>query len=98
MSAFLGARMPRAKFSEPDWPDLFEEPEGWRELQQQARSERDPRKLEAIIAGMNRLLSEREKRAAASQVPDPTSRRGSVRNAGPQFVIFSSDRRPIRRA
>ena len=71
--------MPEAKFKAPDWPDLFEEPEGWRELQEQARSERDPRKLEAIIAEMNRLLSEREKRAAVGGAPDPTPRRCSVK-------------------
>jgi len=71
--------MPEAKFNGPDWPDLFEEPEGWRELQEQARSERNPRKLEAIIAEMNRLLSEREKMAAAGEAPDPTPRRGSIK-------------------
>ncbi len=70
--------MPGAESSKPDWPDLFEEPEGWSELQQRARSEQDPRKLEAIIAEMNRLLSEREKRAAAGEAPGPTSRRGSI--------------------
>jgi hypothetical protein len=57
--------MPRAKFSAADWPDLFEEPAAWRELQERARSEPDPRKLEVIIAEMNRLLSEYEKKAAA---------------------------------
>jgi len=71
--------MPGAKFGESDWPDLFGEPEGWRELQERARNERDPRKLEAIIAEMNRLLSELEKRAAAVEAARPTSRRGSVK-------------------
>jgi len=71
--------MPRAKFNGPDWPDLFAEPEGWSELQERARSERDPRELEAIIAEMNRLLSEREKRAAAGEPSDPTFQRSSVK-------------------
>lgn len=49
-----------------EWPDLFGEPENWRELQERARGEKDARKLEAIIAEMNQLLSECEKRAALS--------------------------------
>ena len=69
--------MPRAKFGESEWPPG--EPEGWRELQERARSERDPRKLEAIIAEMNRLLTECEKKAAAGEAPRPTSQRGSVK-------------------
>ena len=60
-------------------PDLFGEPEGWRELQERARNERDPRKLEAIIAEMNRLLSELEKRAAVAEAARPTSRHSSVK-------------------
>jgi hypothetical protein len=71
--------MPGTKFGESSWPDLPGQPECWRELQERAKSERDPRKLEAIIAEMNRLLSECEKRAAAGEVPDPTSRRGSAK-------------------
>jgi len=73
--------MPRNKGGESYWPDLPGEPEGWRELQERARSERDPRKLEAIIAEMNRLLSECEKRAAAREAPDPTARQSSVKPA-----------------
>jgi hypothetical protein len=69
--------MPRAKFGESEWPPG--EPDGWRELQERARSEQDPRKLEAIIAEMNRLLGECEKEAAAGEAPRPTSRRGSVK-------------------
>jgi hypothetical protein len=69
--------MPEKKPRDLNWPDG--EPDGWRELQQRAQSERDPRKLEAIIAEMNRLLSECEKKAAAGEQPYPTSRRGSVR-------------------
>jgi hypothetical protein len=71
--------MQKAKFGESEWPDLQGEPEGWRELQERARSEQDPRKLEAIIAEMNRLLSECEKKAAASRAPRTTSRRGSAK-------------------
>jgi hypothetical protein len=71
--------MPGAKFGGSDWPDLPGEPEGWRELQERARNERDPRKLEAIIAEMNRLLSECEKKAAAGEAPRPTSPHGSVK-------------------
>ena len=52
-----------AKFSSGDWPDYFEEPEHWRQLQERARSERDPRKLEAIIAEMNQLLTDFENKA-----------------------------------
>ena len=69
--------MPGAKFGQSDWPDLPGEPEGWRELQERARSEQDPRKVEAIIAEMNRLLSECEKRAAAAEAARPASRHGS---------------------
>jgi hypothetical protein len=60
-----------------EWPDLFREPEGWRELQERARKERDPRKLEAIIAEMNRLLTEREQKAGNGngKRPRTTSRR-----------------------
>jgi len=71
--------MPRAKFSKSELPDLPGEPEGWRELQERAQRERDPRKLEMIIAEMNRLLTECEKRAVASDGPEPASRPGSVK-------------------
>lgn len=71
--------MPGTKFGESEWPDLPGEPEGWRELQERARSERDPRKLEAIIAEMNRLLSECEKKAADGEASRPTSRRSRVK-------------------
>lgn len=71
--------MPRAKFGESEWPHLPGEPEGWRKLQERARRARDPKELEAIIAEMNRLLRECEKKAAAGEAPRPTSRRGSVK-------------------
>jgi hypothetical protein len=79
MAGLMVTAMPRTKPGESDWPDLPGEPEGWRELQERAKSERDPRKLEAIIAEMNRLLSECEKRAAAGEAPRPTYPRGGVK-------------------
>jgi hypothetical protein len=69
--------MPIKRSKEFDWPDISGEPEGWRELQERARNERDPRKLEAIIAEMNQLLSKCEKKAANGKGPRPTCRRGS---------------------
>jgi hypothetical protein len=68
--------MAKVKLGQSDWPDLFGEPEAWRDLQEQARNERDPKKLEAIIAEMNRLLGECEKKAAAGEAPRPTVRNG----------------------
>jgi hypothetical protein len=59
--------MAKGKFSLLEWPELFGEPENWRELQERARNERDPRKLEAIIAEMNQLLTQCEKRAGAQE-------------------------------
>jgi hypothetical protein len=61
--------MPGGKFGESEWPNLSGEPEGWRELQERAQSEQDPRKVEVIIAEMNRLLTECEKKAAADERP-----------------------------
>lgn len=64
-----------AGYSFGEWPDFFEEPEGWRELQERARSEQDPRKLEAIIAEMNQLLTECENKVKgmeAQSVPRPS--------------------------
>ena len=75
----LGVLMPKPKFRGSVPPDTSGEPEGWSELQERARKERDPRKLEELIAEMNRLLSECEKRAVAGEMPHPTSRRGSVK-------------------
>jgi hypothetical protein len=60
-----------------DWCEILSEPEGWDELQERAQSERDPRKLEAIIAEMNALLSECEKSAANGSGGRPTSRRSN---------------------
>ncbi|MGO8987218.1 MAG: hypothetical protein ACLPHI_00590 [Terriglobales bacterium] len=66
--------MPNEKSGDADYPDLPGEPEGWRELQERARKERDPRKLEAIIGEMNRLLSESEKKAAVDGARAKTTR------------------------
>jgi hypothetical protein len=77
-----GAPMPKEKSSESEWPDLPGEPEGWRALQQRARSEPDPRKLEAIIAEMNQLLTKCEKRAVAGEGPHPAPRRGRKQTSG----------------
>jgi hypothetical protein len=67
--------MRRGESGEADWSDFRNEPEAWRQLQEQARSERDPKKLEAIIAEMNRLLTELEKEANGKGT-HPRSRRG----------------------
>ena len=61
------------KYSGSDWP--HPEPEGWRELQERARKARDPRELDAIIAEMNRLLSEVEKQSNAGAAPHTAARR-----------------------
>ena len=45
----------------------FEEPAGWRELQEKAQNERDTKKLIKIIDQMNALLTEHEKRVAAGE-------------------------------
>jgi hypothetical protein len=71
--------MPTKKPRKLDLPDTSGEPEGWRELQERARNERDPRKLEAIIAEMNQLLSECEKKAASGEAPHPTSQRATAK-------------------
>ena len=63
MSELVGTPMPKTKFGESDSPNLPGEPEGWRELQERARNEPDPRKLEAIIAEMNQLLTDCENKA-----------------------------------
>ena len=60
-----------------DWCEIFSEPEGWDELQERAQNERDPRKLEAIIAEMNALLSECEKIASNGNGGRPTSRQSN---------------------
>jgi hypothetical protein len=65
----VGAPMPGSKFGESELPGLPGEPEGWRELQERARNARDPKQLDAIIADMNRLLSECEKKAPRREGP-----------------------------
>jgi len=43
----------------------YEEPAGWRELQEKAQNANDTRKLIRIIDQLNALLAEHEKRVAA---------------------------------
>jgi hypothetical protein len=43
----------------------FEEPAGWRELQEKAQNAKDTRKLIRVIDQLNALLTEHEKRVAA---------------------------------
>jgi len=62
-----------------DPPDIDGEPEGWRQLQELARIEKDPKKLAAIIDKMNDLLTECEKQASATNGRRPTTRRTSAK-------------------
>ena len=73
--------MAKRKLSDLDRPDIDGEPEGWRELQELARNEKDPKKLEGIIAQMNQLLTECEKQAFAKNGPH-TSRRARPKKNG----------------
>ena len=43
----------------------FEEPAGWRELQEKAQNARDTKKLIRIIDQLNALLTEHERKVAA---------------------------------
>ena len=73
--------MPKRKSTDSDLPDISGEPEGWRLLQERARSERDPRKLEVIIAEMNQLLKKCENQALADNgLRRPLRRGGSKQN------------------
>ena len=65
----------------PEIPLPPGEPEGWRELQERAKSTRDPKELEMIIAEMNRLLSECEKKAATGDEAPPPADRGGTKHA-----------------
>jgi hypothetical protein len=56
--------MVRRTKSEPLRPD---EPEGWRELQEKAQRERNPKKLAMLIDEMNQILTEWEKKGAAEE-------------------------------
>jgi hypothetical protein len=60
--------MPTTKSKPSEWPRIPDEPEGWRELQALAKSERDPKKLEAIIAEMNQLLAGWERRTSSTNL------------------------------
>jgi len=68
--------MPGSEFDESEPPILDGEPEGWRELQKRARNAKDGRELGAIIAEMNQLLTQCEKRAAAADALHPAPGRG----------------------
>jgi hypothetical protein len=52
-----------------------DEPKGWRQLQERAQREQDPKKLAEIIDEMNQLLTEHEKAAAKDEKPTPRSER-----------------------
>jgi 23S rRNA maturation mini-RNase III len=54
---------------------LDDEPKGWRQLQERAQREKDPKKLAEIIDEMNQLLTEHEKAAAKEEKPSPRSER-----------------------
>jgi hypothetical protein len=60
--------MTATKSKPPEWPRIPDEPEGWRELQTRAKNERDPKKLEVIIAEMNQLLADCERRASSTNL------------------------------
>jgi hypothetical protein len=68
--------MSGAEFDESEQPPLPGEPEGWRELQERARSAKDAKELDAIVAEMNRLLDECEKKGA-NEAPHPAQGRGT---------------------
>jgi hypothetical protein len=72
--------MPKPNFGETGTPNLPEEPEGWRILQERARNARDPRELEAVIAEINQLLTESERKASGGEGPPPGSRRRSAKH------------------
>jgi len=44
---------------------MEDEPRGWRKLWQQAQREGDPKKLDAIVKQVNRLLTKHENEALA---------------------------------
>ena len=44
---------------------MKDEPQGWRKLWEQAQRERDPKKLDAIIKQVNRLLTKHENQVLA---------------------------------
>ena len=69
-----------------DWCEILSEPEGWDELQERAQRERDPRKLEVIIAEMNALLSECEE-IAANGAANRNERRPGSRQSNPNRIV-----------
>ena len=54
---------------------MLEEPKGWRQLQQRAQREKDPKKLAQIIDQMNQLLTEHENAAAKEERPASRAQR-----------------------
>lgn len=68
--------MPGREPDETDPPRLPDEPEGWRELQKKARNAQSLKELDAILAEMNQLLAECEKKAAAAEAPPSAVPRG----------------------
>ncbi len=71
-----GVSMPGKEFDEYELPRLPDEPEGWRELQKKARNAQSLKELDAILAEMNRLLAECEKKAAAAEAPPASTQPG----------------------
>jgi hypothetical protein len=65
---------------------LPNEPKGWRKLQRMAQRENDPQKLASIIARMNRLLDQHEKKAA-TQTPDQVVAMGMSGDESPQLSL-----------
>ena len=55
--------------------ELPDEPKGWRILQTIAQNEKDPKRLEAIINQMNRLLDQHESEAENREFSARESRR-----------------------
>jgi hypothetical protein len=53
---------------------MQDEPKGWRELQERAQREKDPKKLAQLIDEMNQLLTEHEKAAAKDKPASPSVR------------------------
>jgi hypothetical protein len=53
---------------------MRDEPKGWRQLQERAQREKDPKKLAQIIDEMNQLLTEHEKAAAKDKPGSPSPR------------------------
>jgi hypothetical protein len=53
---------------------LDDEPKGWRQLQELAQREKDPKELAQIIDLMNQLLTEHEAAAIEEKLPSRSAR------------------------